>query len=276
VSRGDITLRPPRPPGAWSHHARRSPQMGSVVSRLIPPDGEDTTEWMNSAWSPMVPAVHERDEDLDGGRLYDVEVSLNSQTTYRKLALRIIHHELGHYVVARAVGFRTDGISVTITKADDYRAEAGIVPAEAIKSVDAATKYLRRRIKVLYGGVIAETLPTDNPGLALNNQQALNIIADPRKGAAYDYAKVRELCHVLRGMEYPDSDPTDAAKVQAEYNSIEPKLWNEAYVIVEQYAGAIKSVTQAIFSRLKHPGFKLELSESDMNAFPELHVIISQ
>jgi hypothetical protein len=201
-------------------------------------------------------------------------MSSSSDAAYKNLSLSIIHHELGHYVVARATGFRTDGIKFTITKADDYRAEAGIKPAESLKTVDAATKYLRRRIKVLYSGVIAETLPTDHAGLALNNKQALNIIEDPRKGAGYDYAKVRELCHVLRGMEYTETDPTDNDKVKVEYDSIEPQLWNDAYSIVEKYAGTIKTVGQGIFARIRYPGFKVVLSELDMNGFPEIHAIV--
>jgi Zn-dependent protease len=41
----------------------------------------------------------------------------------RDRALQIVHHEMGHYVVARALGFETGGVTLTVTM--DLRHKGG-------------------------------------------------------------------------------------------------------------------------------------------------------
>lgn len=70
---------------------------------------------------------------------------------------RVIHHELGHWLMAREVGFKTGGVYV-----DTYRGKAAgaatVFPKAANQLVTALAveEYLTKRIMVLCAGVLAE------------------------------------------------------------------------------------------------------------------------
>ncbi|ATN12542.1 hypothetical protein CRN80_24155 [Pseudomonas sp. FDAARGOS_380] len=70
---------------------------------------------------------------------------------------RVIHHELGHWLMAREVGFKIGGVCV-----DTYRGKAAGAatvfpkPSNKLVSAQAVEEYLTNRIMVLCAGVIAE------------------------------------------------------------------------------------------------------------------------
>jgi hypothetical protein len=206
---------------------------------------------------------------------YDVEMASHLKSDYRKFALKIIQHEMGHYISGRVLGFAFSGMSLLILgPKEGHRGEAGIQPAQLkMVSVDDVRSYLRRRVTVLYSGAPAETFPTDSSGAKVNGQQALNIIRTPGKGAEQDHAKARELIHLLRSLEHPDTDPVDDSQVQAQLDVIDLALWNDAVALVEAHAATIKTVAEKLVDRIRFPGEKIVLEPSDLDELPEIQSI---
>ena len=52
----------------------------------------------------------------------------------REHALQIAHHEMGHYVVARALGFATGGVTLSVTMDLRHQGGAAITLARPISS----------------------------------------------------------------------------------------------------------------------------------------------
>lgn len=195
----------------------------------------------------------------------------SSPKEYRSFALRIVQHELGHFIAGRILGFGFDGMTLMIIgPLKGHRGEAAIKLAQRVSTLEETKSYLRRRIKVLYAGAPAEAL---GESLKVNVEEAVNIIKHPGLGAAQDYAKVRELVPLLRDLEYPDTDPADDAQVKIELDSIEPALWAEAVELIEAHAAAIKSVAAQFVDRIKVPGDKLVITPEDLESFPEIQAI---
>ena len=96
----------------------------------------------------------------------------------RLLADRVAKHEMGHYVVARALGFRTGDVSIEIIgHAEGHRGTAEITLHEKIRSIEELRVYLERRIIVLNAGGAAETLPgKGSPKKKVDVKEAVNVI----------------------------------------------------------------------------------------------------
>jgi len=99
----------------------------------------------------------------------------------RQLAVRVAQHEMGHYVIARALGFCTGDVSLEIIgPIDGHRGGATIILPEAIRSIEDLCVYLERRIIVLYAGALAETLPgSASPTKKVNTDKAREILGNP-------------------------------------------------------------------------------------------------
>jgi len=84
----------------------------------------------------------------------------------------ITQHEVGHFVAARVLRFRTDGITVEMLPRGGHQGSAGVLLAEPLKTMDEIKDYLRRRVQVLYAGALAQTLRENAPKMEVNQQAA--------------------------------------------------------------------------------------------------------
>jgi hypothetical protein len=58
-------------------------------------------------------------------------------------------------------------------------------------------------------------------------------------GAEQDYAKIRELGHLLRNITYPDTNAASSDRTAAELKAITDRLWFRTQAIVEELADTI-------------------------------------
>ena len=123
---------------------------------------------------------------------------------------------MGHYVVARATGFRTGDVSLSVTDAPrSHRGQATVVPPQRLPTLDALRCYLSGRIAVLFAGAAAETLLITGEDNKVNESVAReNLNRADLLGAGGDMAKVHELLHVLRNISYPATDPLEACRAE--------------------------------------------------------------
>lgn len=182
-------------------------------------------------------------------------------SSHRPAIRRIGQHEVGHYIVARILGFKTGSITLTITDLlGGHRAGSEIVPSCALSGNQEIINYLERRVTVLYSGAHAESLSNGQ----LNNEYALECVRSG--GGVRDYDKVRELIQLIRNLKYPSASTED--EIQCGLSSIESALWNRAAAIVEVEHLLIEGLGDRLASEMKYVGQTFMLSEEELDSLP--------
>ncbi|MGA3801774.1 peptidase M41 [Pseudomonas fluorescens] len=164
----------------------------------------------------------------------------------RDRALQIAHHEMGHYVVARALGFETGGVTLTVTKDLRHQGGASITLVRPISSMEGMKEHLEARMMVLLAGAMAQTLPSKPSAAKRVDKPKATAILKGEQGAEQDYAKVRELQHLLRNIAYPDTDPASGERIAAELKEMTDRLWLRTQKIIEDQAETIAELAVAL------------------------------
>jgi hypothetical protein len=168
----------------------------------------------------------------------------------RDHALQIAHHEMGHYVVARALGFATGGVTLTVTMDLRHQGGACITLVRPISSIEAMKEHLEARMMVLLAGAMAQTLPSKpSAGKRVNKPKATAILKG-EQGAEQDYAKVRELQYLLRNIAYPNTDPASSGSITTEMKAINDRLWMRTQEIVEALSETITELGETLVDRM--------------------------
>lgn len=168
----------------------------------------------------------------------------------RDYALQIANHEMGHYVVARALGFETGDVTLKVTMGLTHHGGASITLTRSITSIEAMKEHLEARMMVLYAGAIAQTLPAKHsPEKRVDKSKAAAILKG-EFGAEQDHAKIRELRYLLRNIAYPDTDPASSDSIIAELTDINDRLWLRTQQIVEELAETITGLAGLLVERM--------------------------
>ena len=167
-------------------------------------------------------------------------------TAVRDHALQIAHHEMAHYVIARALGFGTGGVTLSVTMDLRHQGGASITLARPITSMEAMKAYLEARMMVLMTGAMGQTLSsTKSTGKRVDKSKAVAILKGAR-GAEQDYAKVKELQNLLRNLTFCDTDPASAERITAELKVITDRVWSRTRTAVEDLANTISELASAL------------------------------
>jgi hypothetical protein len=168
----------------------------------------------------------------------------------RDRALQIAHHEMGHYVVARALGFETGGVTLTVTMDLRHKGGATINLVQPIASMAAMKAYLEARIIILLAGAMAQTLPSAPVGAKRVDLSEAAAILKGALGAERDDAKISELRHLLRNITYPDTGLTSPDRITTELKTINDRLWLRAQEMIEALADTITELGAAVVDRM--------------------------
>lgn len=156
---------------------------------------------------------------------------------------RLVLHEIGHYVAARALGFATGDVNISVrdlvSNAEMNGGSIIRLSKEEIGTLNKVRDYLERRITVLYAGACAETLKPDSSNLKVDSEEAHKC-----PGAAHDFAKALELINLLRNIHYPATNCRDVSVIEAECKELDSRLWEKAIRVVERNAGTIVSLAK--------------------------------
>ena len=164
----------------------------------------------------------------------------------RDHALQIAHHEMGHYVMARALGFATGGVTLSVTMDLRHQGGASITLARPISSMEAMKAHLEARMMVLLAGAMGQTLTsTKLSGKHVDKSKAVAILKGAL-GAEQDYAKVKELQHLLRNITCPDTDPASSERIAAELQVMTDRAWGRTQEIVEDLADTITELGRVL------------------------------
>ncbi|PZW89267.1 hypothetical protein DFS28_1218 [Pseudomonas sp. 478] len=164
----------------------------------------------------------------------------------RERALQIANHEMAHYVIARALGFDTGGVTLTVTMDLRHQGGASISLVRSISSMDAMREHLEARMMVLFAGAMGQAL-VSKPSLDKRvDKSKATAILKGELGAEQDYAKIRELRHLLRNIAHPDTDPASSDRITAELKEITDRVWFRTQTIVEQLSETITGLGGAL------------------------------
>jgi hypothetical protein len=197
--------------------------------------------------------------------------NMKSRQHLYELARPVALHEMGHYVLSRALGFRTGFVSVEIMFTG-HRGEAEIMLDEPLLTPTDVRSYLRRRIIVLYAGVAAETLPhVGSPDKQVDRQKALKLLEAP--GAMDDASKARELLRVLVNLDLPADYVHDEAVHQRMLDSVCQDLWNKACNLVDKNAGLIIDLAANLADRVEEMRKKVSFEACDLEGLDGVKAI---
>ncbi|WLG84399.1 peptidase M41 [Pseudomonas cucumis] len=168
----------------------------------------------------------------------------------RDYALQIANHEMGHYVVARALGFETGDVTLKVGMGLTHHGGASITLTRSISSIETMKAYLEARTVVLFAGAMGQTLPSKHSPKKRVDEPKAAAILKGEFGAQQDYAKIRELRYLLRNIDYPDTDPASSDRIIAELTEINDRLWLRTQEIVEVLADTITGLAGLLVERM--------------------------
>ncbi len=129
---------------------------------------------------------------------------------FKETLMKVLKHELGHWLVARHLGFDVGDIEITIRKLEEKNKGANqyvqdgssrVIPKPMIKTLDDLREYLDKRIQVLYAGVLAQI-----HGQKLTTEKVGEVIALDAPG---DQKTIEELAILVQGwIREIDTDQT--------------------------------------------------------------------
>jgi len=176
----------------------------------------------------------------------------------------IARHEAAHWIIGRRLGASVGAITMNLvhepgTSSVRVDCHAAMDRIASTKTVPEIEEYLRRRVRVLMVGAIAQ-LPIDTSATIPATMEIW------KNEGADDYAKIREFCQLLRNIQYGDAD-RDAALVQL--NEISSPLFQASVDDVLQVRAPIAKLAERIAHSVK------QLNKPYVFSFDEILSIIS-
>ena len=182
----------------------------------------------------------------------------------KKRAERICIHEAGHLITSKLYGFKTNGISILINQRIGHSGEATIIlPMENITGNDKLIDYLEKRIQILYAGVIAQFTDIDKN---FDNENALKEWRNG--GGMVDYAKVRELVHVIRNIKFPNT--YIEKEQQNELDLIDNEIFIKTVKLIKDKIEIIHNIGYTIKNKIIEYDNKYYLSELEIQNIIDL------
>lgn len=168
-------------------------------------------------------------------------------------------------MIARACGFKTDGISVTIFNPSKGGHSAGAVTFLNVDLSDTANvlNYLRGRVLSLYAGVLAQALGFGTG--VIDHEKATQYL---KEGGNTDHAKVRELVNMIRNIEHGAEE--NASTCNEQLAAIDLEMWNEASKLVAQEHKLIEGLGANLAQRVTHADVEYTLEEAAISELPSM------
>lgn len=169
----------------------------------------------------------------------------------------VICHELGHWFVAKGVGFEVGDISLTFNSnawGNTWHYGTSFVrPSPSLKSIDDVVGYLIARIAVVCGGACCQS--------ALFGTDPMKIFDGDGED---DFSKIRELSILYRGIKHPG----DASTENEQHDSDEcfEMSWEVANGIIQKNKKLICHISKEIMKKIKNDNTQYVITINDINS----------
>lgn len=197
-------------------------------------------------------------------------LSLSQVPSARRTAIRVAKHELGHLVAARACGFKTGECTVKLSLNGGMVGHQGtseIILIEPLATPDLLKKYLKRRIVVLFAGVLAESLKETNE---VDDAYAVQELESG--GATTDFKVVSELRWILRNLCHPIDASHEDARDQAA--ALQSELWQFTAKFVQDHAPLICGLATRLSCRISRFNEAATLTAQEIDAAPVMQAFM--
>jgi hypothetical protein len=188
---------------------------------------------------------------------------------FTDVSLKVLKHELGHWLMARHVGFRAGGIDITIHRIEGLRGTVSyshegsstVYTAPVVKSTDDLKDYLEKRFQVLYAGIAAQI-----HGQEMTPDESGQIM---ELDAGNDLRIIRELAPLLRGLIYGAEISPDSGEEQMR-EMLHPS-WEKTQSLIGEFYPKIEWMANALAPYIERHGvkypFNVSLIEDAENRF---------
>ena len=163
---------------------------------------------------------------------------------FEEYKIDVIRHEVGHWVLAKCLGFRTGDIAIEILRHGNsygHNGAATIFPEPDISNLNALYEYIGNRICVLFAGVISQTLEKFN----INDTTAANLL---EIDGTDDHNKIRELLFIARGIKFSGSIHESSELEQVDL--IVKECWEKSDHLVKEHRTSILFISEKIMQQL--------------------------
>lgn len=177
----------------------------------------------------------------------------------KSLILELAKHEAGHYVVGRTLGFDVGGISLKMLDAHGgHSGTSTILLSVPTKGIEEVVSYLRKRLAVLYAGVVAQVTVDGVP-------DQNRFVACLKQGAAGDKSKADELLNVLRNVICQSESKE---KFESELTNLETEAIQQALEIIVSAKSCVDNIAALLASRVKTIGQEYTVSRAEIEQLP--------
>lgn len=200
----------------------------------------------------------------------DKEINPISESL-KEFVLQKCRHEFGHYVIARAQGFRTGAVNFALMALDGgHEGSSEIMLHTPLLDADAISRYLERRIVVLYAGAMAEGTSAQD----LNGDYVDEVLRSG--GGDNDLGKIEELVELHLNISQPNV-MTDEARVQAR-QQLKHFLRKRSACMVRAEYGLIEELATILAEPITKVRCGSRLEASVIDAMPSIkkRFLISQ
>ncbi|WP_405128679.1 hypothetical protein [Pseudoalteromonas sp. PB2-1] len=153
----------------------------------------------------------------------------------------VVRHEIGHWYVAKVLGFDVGEIRIYLKKMAQYEsheAHAHINIHPSLNKKEDISEYLVRRVSVLWAGVIFQSV---------SDKRSVEKILET--DCISDHSKLRELCYILRGIRF--STDTKIENELDQINAIYDETWEKAKDIYNSNEAEIERLVKKVCSEIK-------------------------
>jgi hypothetical protein len=175
-------------------------------------------------------------------------------SAHQQQLLRITRHEAAHFVVAEAMGFVGQRISIHYQDTNRYHGKADHDLTERCGSLDEVKQYAIRRTITLMAGASGEALDSEG---RIDRTEADRIFEGEDTGAGSDRSTSHEFIHLIHHVSEPESaSPAD----------IKNQLWKQAVAVTYMHANVVEGIAQALMATmvLKPDGLHMELTNQQI------------
>lgn len=182
---------------------------------------------------------------------------------HRMRLMKIILHEVGHWVLSRRFGFKVGQIRICwLYEGGQYDCWASNDTARRLLNTADIELFIEERILVLFAGAMAESLDEGK----VDSKAACDVLTNG--GGRNDEGKISEFIHLLINIRYAFLDD-DAVFKKAEID-VTKELWDKTKALVESYHEVISALAEEINSKVIRGGEEYIFSEEDLQTLLDL------
>lgn len=196
---------------------------------------------------------------------------MNLELERRKKEIYLVCvHEIGHYVMAKECKFPTKGVKLQFYSPSGHDGSNTInIFNKGLDNIEKIKEFLVKRIKVLYAGVVAESMDIEgnyDPDYA-NNQWE-------KEGGRMDHANIRELVRLLRDLKHTETESEE--QMNNELKTLDNDIINEVGNLIQSKIKLIHGIASSLHDKVKELNKMYELTEEELNAIPQISILYNE